>query len=532
MAKRDGVDVVVVGAGHNGLTCAAYLARAGLAVTVLERRSVVGGAAVTEEFHPGFRNSVAAYAVSLLHPKVIADLDLAGHGLRVVPRPMANFLPLPDGDHLAFHGEATRDTAEFARFSAADAEAYAGYARTLERLGGALRGLLLEAPPEVGGGLMDMLRAWRVGRRMGGLGVEALRDLADVMTMSAGAFLGRWFESQPIKALFAFDGMVGTMAGPWTPGTAYVLLHHALGEAGGRRGAWGHAMGGMGAVSDSLAGAARAAVARIEVDAPVAEIVVRAGRARGVRLADGRHIAARAVAANVNPKLLFGSLVDEAHLDADFARRMRHYRCRSGTLRMNVALGEAPEFACRPGDGAHLGAGIIMAPSLDYMDRALADAAGGWSRRPVIEMLVPSTIDDGLAPPGRHVASLFCQHFDPHLEGRTWDQARDQAARTVIDCVTEYAPNFGDAVIATQVLTPLDLERQFGLTGGDIFHGCMDAGQLYSLRPTAGYAAYAMPVAGLYLCGSGAHPGGGVSALPGHNAARRMLRRLRFGARP
>ena len=280
----------------------------------------------------------------------------------------------------------------------------------------------------------------------------------------------------------------------------------------------------MGAVSDASAGAARAAGADIEVEAPVAEVLVERGRARGVRLEDGRLIQARAVAANVNPKLLFTRLVDAAAVDADFLRRMEAYRCRSGTLRMNVALAELPDFTCLPGAGEHHGAGIVIAPSLDYMDRAFREARGGWSRRPVIEMVIPSTIDDTLAPPGRHVASLFCQHFDPDLGERSWDDARDQAAETVIDTVSEFAPNFRNAVIATQVLTPLDLEREFGLTGGDIFHGCLDLGQLYSLRPTLGFAAYRMPIEGLYLCGAGAHPGGGVSGAPGHNAARRILR--------
>ena len=379
--------------------------------------------------------------------------------------------------------------------------------------------------------MVDGLRAWAAGRRLKGLGIAGLRDLADIVTLSAADFLGRWFESDPVKALFAFDGVVGTMASPYTPGTAYVLLHHAMGQVNGRRGAWGHALGGMGAITGAMAKAAEAAGAEIEVEAPVAEVETRAGRATGVRLANGRRLTAPIVAAAINPKILFTRLVDPAAVDADFRGRMQRYRCRSGTLRMNVALSEAPDFACLPGPGDHLASGIVLAPGLDYMDAAYQDARGGWSRRPVIEMLVPSLLDDSLAPPGRHVASLFCQHFDPDLATGTWDDARDAAARTVIDTVTEFAPNFKASILGQQVLTPLDLEREFGLIGGDIFHGSLDLNQLYSLRPVLGHGAYRMPLDGLYLCGAGAHPGGGVSGAPGHNAAREILRDRRWPRR-
>lgn len=531
MAADATFDAVVIGAGHNGLVCAAYLARAGLSVKVVERREVVGGAAVTEEFHPGFQNSVCAYTVSLLESKVISDLRLADHGLRIVERPLANFLPLPDGRSLSLHGDLSRDRAEVAQFSAADGDALADYSATLDRLADVFRRFVLETPPEIGGTWIEGLRAWGAGRRLKGLGIAGLRDLADIATLSAADFLGRWFDSDPVKALFAFDGVVGTMASPYTPGTAYVLLHHAMGQVNGRRGAWGHALGGMGAISGAMAKAAEAAGAEIEVEAPVAEVETRDGRATAVRLVDGRRLRAPIIAAAVNPKLLFTRLVDPAVLDTDFQGRMQRYRCRSGTLRMNVALSEAPNFTCRPGIGDHLASGIVFAPGLDYMDAAFEDARGGWSRRPVIELLVPSLLDDSLAPPGHHVASLFCQHFDPDLASGTWDDARDAAADAVIDTVTEFAPNFKASILGRHVLTPLDLEREFGLTGGDIFHGSLDLNQLYSLRPVLGHGAYRMPIKGLYLCGAGAHPGGGVSGAPGHNAAREILRDRRWPRR-
>jgi phytoene dehydrogenase-like protein len=528
-------DVLIVGAGHNGLTCAAYLARAGLSVKVVERRSVVGGAAVTEEFHPGFRNSVASYTVSLLHPKIIADLDLGRHGLRIVERRAANFLPTPNGRYL-LAGEG-RTKQEIARFSTRDAERYDAFSREIETIADVLRGLVLEAPPNVVEGMSlrglgELLRAGALGRRLGRLTLDEQRSLLWLFTRSAQDYLDGWFEGDLVKALFGFDAVVGTYASPATPGTAYVLLHHAFGEVNGRKGAWGHAIGGMGAITQAMARAAREAGAEIEVDAPVAEVIVEAGRANGVVLEDGRALRARAVVANVNPKLLYTQLVPDSALPGPFLDRMRLWRCGSGTFRMNVALSQPPDFSALPGPGDHLTAGIILAPSLAYMDRAYQDARQfGWSREPIVEMLIPSTLDDMLAPPGQHVASLFCQHVAPELpDGRSWDEARDTVADLMVETVDRYAPGFKASVLGRQVLSPLDLERVFGLTGGDIFHGALSLDQLFSARPMLGHADYRGPLPGLYHCGAGAHPGGGVTGAPGHNAARAVARDLKGGA--
>lgn len=518
-------DAVVIGAGHNGLTCAGYLAGAGLKVKVVERRHVVGGAAVTEEFHPGFRNSVASYTVSLLNPKVIRDLDLHGHGLRIVERRLSNFLPLPDGNYLKIGAGRTEE--EVARFSSRDAEALPRYNAALEAIADVLRAVVLETPPNVAGGLPELFKALKLGNRLRGLDLVQQRDLLDLFTKSAGDYLDAWFESEPIKAAFGFDGVVGNFASPYTPGSAYVLLHHVFGEVNGKKGAWGHAIGGMGAITQAMARSARARGVDIETDAPVGEVIVEGGRAVGVVLEDGRSFRATAVVSNLNPKLLYEQLIDPSVLDADFRRRIAAWKCRSGTFRMNVALSRLPQFSCLPSDGVadHHTAGIVIAPSLAYMDRAWRDAVErGWSRQPIVEMLIPSTLDDSLAPPGAHVASLFCQQFDPHLsDGRSWDDCREEVADLIIDTVDAYAPGFKASVVGRQIMSPLDLERTFGLVGGDIVHGALSLDQLFSARPVLGHGNYRGPVPGLYMCGSGTHPGGGVTGAPGHNAAREIL---------
>jgi phytoene dehydrogenase-like protein len=521
-------DVVIIGAGHNGLTCAAYLAMAGLRVKVVERRKVVGGAAVTEEFVPGFRNSVAAYTVSLLNPQIVSDLKLAEHGLRIVERRAQNFLPAPDGSYLLTGEGRTADSV--GRLSRPDAETIGAFSQELEAIADVLRQLVLRAPPNIveGFGLGAMSEAFNAlgtANILRRLSLEQQRNLLDLFTRSAGEMLDERFESDLVKALFGFDAIVGNYASPYAAGSAYVMLHHAFGEVNGKKGVWGHAIGGMGAITQAMAQAARGHGAEIETDAAVREVIVEKDRACGVVLDNGATIRARYVAANVNPKLLYTRLVPAGALADDFLARIARWRNGSGTFRMNVALAALPSFTALPGEGDHLSAGIIIAPSLGYMDRAWRDACDhGWSRAPVVEMLIPSTLDDTLSPPGQHVASLFCQHVAPQLpDGKSWDDHRDEAADLMIATVDHYAPGFKDAVLGRQILSPLDLERQFGLLGGDIFHGALTLNQLFSARPMLGHADYRGPLAGLYHCGSGAHPGGGVTGAPGHNAAKAIL---------
>ena len=524
-------DVVIIGGGHNGLVCAFYLARAGLRVTLLERRAVVGGAAVTEEFHPGFRNSTASYTVSLLQPKIIADLKLYEHGLRIVERRMANFLPLPDGRYLAVGEGRTKE--QVAKFSARDAGRLDSYHQRLGAVSDLVRELMLETPPHMTGpgllaSLPELFKAGKLARRLGALDLAAQRDLLALLGRSAGDYLDDWFESDPIKAVYGFDGIVGNYASPYMAGSGYVLLHHLLGEVNGKRGAWGHAIGGMGAITQAMAKACAAQGVEVRLAAPVREVLVEKGRASGVVCENGETVRARAIISNLNPKLLFDKLVDPAVLPEDFRARMASYRMGSGTFRMNVALSELPRFACLAQAGDHLTAGIIIAPSLGYMDRAYHTARDkGWSENPVVEMLIPSTLDDTLAPQGAHVSSLFCQHVAPVLpDGASWNDHREEVADRMIATVDNYAPGFAASIIARQLFTPLDLERVFGLTSGDIMHGRLELDQLFAARPVLGHGNYRMPVPGLYLCGAGSHPGGGVTGAPGHNAAREVLKDL------
>jgi phytoene dehydrogenase-like protein len=536
-AHRGGrCDALIIGGGHNGLVCAAYLARAGLSVTVLERRPVVGGAAVTEEFHPGFRNSVAAYTVSLLNPRVIRDLELQAHGLRIVERRAANFLPTADGRYL-LTGEG-RTEQSVARFSTRDAARLTDYGRQLEAVADVLRDLVLTTPPNALQGswraaLPELIRAARVGDRLRRLDMPLRRELLALFAMSAGDYLDNWFESEPIKAVFGFDGVVGNYASPYSSGSAYVLLHHVFGEVNGKRGAWGHAIGGMGAITQAMARSARAHGALIRVETPVREVLVEGERAVGVITESGETLRAAAVISNLNPKLLYLSMFAPGTLPQEVTEHMSHWRCGSGTFRMNVALAELPDFTCLPGKALadHHTAGIIIAPTLAYMERAYFDARSyGWSHAPIVELVISSTLDDSLAPPGQHVASLFCQHVAPSLpDGQSWDAHREAVADLMIDTVNAHAPNFKAAVLGRQIMSPLDLERTFGLIGGDIGHGALSLDQLFSARPMLGYGNYRGPLQGLYMCGAGTHPGGGVSGAAGHNAAREILSDFRHG---
>ena len=522
------LDALIIGGGHNGLVCACYLAAKGLSVRVLERRNIVGGAAVTEEFHPGFRNSTASYTVSLLNPKVIRDLKLVEHGLRIAERPYSNFLPLNDTQFLKVGGGLAATQAEVAKFSKRDAENLPAYYAMLDRVAAVLKDLLLETPPNVGGSIADILQAWKVGKRFKKLNMAARRDVLDLFTKSAGDVLDSYFESDPIKACFGFDSVVGNFASPYTPGSAYVLLHHVFGEVNGKPGIWGHAIGGMGAITQAMAKEAIARGVEISIDAPVSRVLIKNGRASGVVLQDGTEVESRLVVSNLNPKLLFQQLLEPAAVDVEFNQRIAAYKCGSGTFRMNVALSELPRFSCHPEPGPHHASGIIMAPTLRYMEQAYFDARSfGWSKQPIVEILIPSVVDDSLAPKGQHVASLFCQHVSPTLpDGRSWDDHREEVADLMIATVTRFAPNFKASVIARQSHSPLDLERKFGLVGGDIFHGALSLDQLFSARPVLGYGDYRTPIKGLYQCGAGTHPGGGVTGIPGHNAAREILRDL------
>ena len=521
-------DVLIIGAGHNGLTCAAYLAMAGLRVKVVERRKVVGGAAVTEEFHPGFRNSVAAYTVSLLNPQIMADLKLADHGLRIVERRAQNFLPSPDGRYL-LTGEG-RTHQSVAKLSERDAASIDGFTRDLEEIADVLRAFVLRAPPNIVegfgvGSIREAFNALGTAGILNKLSLPQQRSLLDLFTRSAGEMLDETFESDLVKSLYGFDAIVGNYASPYAAGSAYVMLHHAFGEVNGKKGVWGHAIGGMGAITQAMAASARGHGVEIETEAGVREVIVERDRVAGIILENGETVRARYVASSVNPKLLYTRLLPAEALPADFLGRIKNWRNGSGTFRMNVALDALPSFTALPGAGDHLSAGIIIAPDLGYMDRAWQDArALGWSRAPVVEVLIPSTLDDTLCPPGQHVASLFCQHVAPELPGgKSWDDHRDEVADLMIATVDQYAPGFATSVIGRQILSPLDLERQFGLLGGDIFHGALTLNQLFSARPMLGHADYRGPLKGLYHCGSGAHPGGGVTGAPGHNAARVIL---------
>jgi phytoene dehydrogenase-like protein len=526
------LDAVIIGAGHNGLTCACYLAAAGLKVHIVERRAIVGGAAVTEEFHPGFRNSTASYTVSLLNPKVIRDLRLAEHGLRVVERPFSNFVPLADGRSLRFGGDLAATQAEVAKFSRRDAERLPAYYARLDRLADQLKQWVLQAPPEIGGrfvaeGWRDVVAAARLLLQFGRLPREGQRDLIDVFTKSAGDWLDSWFESEPLKGVLGWDSVVGNYASPYAPGSAYVLLHHCFGEVNGKAGRWGHAIGGMGAITQAMAAEAVARGVQISVGAPVARVLVEGGGAVGVELGSGELLRARAVVSSVNPKLLYQRLLQPEQLPAEFVEAIARYKCGSGSFRMNVALSELPDFSAAPASPMqpHHASGIVFEASLPYMDRAWRDAeAHGCSTAPIVEMLIPSVVDDTLAPPGMHVASLFCQHFKPDAD---WAALKPVAIDRIFDVVQRHCPNFRRSLIGFRALSPADLEAEFGLIGGDIFHGQLSLDQLFSMRPLMGYARYRGPLKGLYHCGSGAHPGGGVTGAPGHNAAREILRDLR-----
>ena len=521
-------DAVIVGGGHNGLVCAFYLANAGLKVKVLERRNIVGGAAVTEEFHPGFKNSTASYTVSLLNPSVIKDMELKENGLEIIKRPISNFLPISDSEFLKVGGSLEATQKQFRKFSNHDAEILPEYYRRIENVADVLRDLTTKTPLNLKGGYLNIAKTIfdlvPIARKTN----ELQEDLFNLFTKSAKDFLDSWFENDHIKACFGFDSIVGNYASPETPGSAYVLLHHVFGEVDGEKGAWGHAVGGMGSITQIMKDVCENKGVEISTNSSVEKIIIENNKAKGVILEDGSKILSDRVVSNLNPKLLFQRLVSENDVDPEYLRKILNYKCGSGTFRMNVALSELPDFKCLPGKdiSEHHKSGIVIAPSLSYMDQAYTDAKQfGWSRNPIVEMLIPSTVDSSLAPEGKHVASLFCQQFAPKLpENKSWHDEKENAANTIIETVNAFAPNFKESILGKSILSPLDLEEKLGLLGGDIMHGVMSLDQMWAARPVFNYGDYKTPIKNLFLCGSGTHPGGGVTGLPGKNSSREILK--------
>jgi phytoene dehydrogenase-like protein len=524
-----GFDAVIIGAGHNGLVTAAYLAQAGRRVLVLERRDLVGGCAVTEEVWAGYHVSTAAYLTSLLQDRIVRDLELVRFGYHVDAKDPAFFSPFPDGRYLFMWQDQRKTLEEIAKFSRRDAEAFPAYEEHLEKLSMFVESMLLTTPPDLPPRTAgDVLEYLKLAARMARLGRKELVGLVKIFTQSAADFLDEWFESPEVKVTLATDGVIGANGGPRSPGTAYILLHHCMGGVAGKRGLWGFVRGGMGAVTRAMADSARSRGATIRTNAAVERILVRGGRARGVVLDGGEEIAAPVVASNLDPVATFRRLLDEKDLDGDFASAVRRFRIEGTSLKMNLALSGLPDFRALPGaPGPQHRATMHICPSMDYVEHAWDDAKYGRpSARPLLEMTVPTMYDPSLAPPGKHIMGIFLQYAPYTLREANWDELREPFAERVLDVIEEYAPNIRSLIVDRQTLTPLDLERRFGLTGGNIFHGEMSLDQMFSMRPVAGWARYRTPVPGLYLCGSGAHPGGGVMGAPGYNAAREILKDL------
>jgi phytoene dehydrogenase-like protein len=520
-------DVVVIGGGHNGLVCAAYLARAGLSVTVVERRHVLGGAAVTEEVYPGFKYSVCSYAVSLLRPEIIRELQLARHGLALLPLD-GTFTPLADG-YLWRPEDPAAKHAEIAKHSRRDADAYADYGETMAVMAAFVKPLLGMIPPDLNAlDLRAILDALGLGRAFRQLGPRRQHLLVQLMTSSALDFVERWFESDPLKATLSASGIIGTFLGIRSPGTAYVLLHHYMGEIDGTFRSWGLPRGGTGAVSAAIASAATQAGAVLRTSSPVARVLIEQGAAAGVVLESGEEIRAKAVASSADLRVTFARLVGLEHLPSEFATIVRGFRFRGATAKVNLALDALPDFRSLPGPGPHLAGAISISPGTEYLERAYDDAKyGAPSRRPYLDVVIPSVTDPTVAPPGRHVMSCFVQYAPYALREGTWDDARREAlGDIVLDTLAEHAPGIRDRVLHRQVLTPLDLEREFGLSEGNIFHGELTTDQLFSMRPGPGWARYATPIRRLFLCGSSAHPGGGIMGAPGRNAAQVIRKAL------
>ncbi len=523
-------DAIIIGGGHNGLVHAAYLARAGKKVLVLERRHVLGGAAVTEEIFPGFKFSVASYVVSLLRPEIIRELDLPRHGFEVLPLD-GTFTPMPNGDYLWRMNDHQKTRREIARHSRLDAEAYDEFGQAMVRLCRFVKPLLSMIPPDPTRlNLRDLRNLLSFGRRFRALDDFDKYIQIQLMTRSAVDFLDPWFETDVLKATMSASGIIGTFLGIRSPGTAYVLLHHYMGEIDGVFRAWGLPRGGTGAISNAIAGAAREAGAEIRTQAPVARILLKNGQARGVVLENGDEILADVVSSSVDCRLTFLQLIEPGHLPEEFLAEVRRYKFRGSSGKVNLALDALPNLTCRPGAGPHLRGAISISPSTEYMERAYDDAKyGRFSRRPYIDIVIPSLTDPSVAPPGKHVMSCFVQYAPYKLKEGTWDEKREEFGDTVIDTIAEYAPNLKNIILGRQVLTPLDMEREWGLSEGNIFQGELSLEQIFFLRPVAGWAQYRTPIKNLYLCGSATHPGGGIMGAPGRLAAFELLKDWKKG---
>jgi len=518
-------DCIVIGGGHNGLVNAAYLARAGKRVLVLERRHVLGGAAVTEEVFPGFKFSVCSYVVSLLRPEIIRELDLPRHGLEILPLD-GTFTPMPSGDYLWRVNDHAKTRREIARHSKLDAEAYDEYGKAMVEMAHFVKPIMNMTPPDPASlnpkGLMELLT---MGRRFQKLSGEDKYNQVQLMTMSAVDFLDQWFETDVLKATMSASGIIGTFLGVRSPGTAYVLLHHYMGEIDGAFRSWGLSRGGTGAISNAIADAAREAGAEIRTETPIAKIILKNGQAKGVVLENGDEIYADIISSSVDPRLTFMKMVGEEHLPEDFVDDIKRYKFRGSSGKVNLALDALPNFTALPGAGPHLRGAVSISPSVDYMERAYDDAKyGRYSRRPYIDIVIPTLTDPSIAPPGKHVMSCFVQYAPYNLKEGAWDEKREEFGDNVIDTIAEHAPNIRDIILHRQVLTPLDLEREFGLSEGNIFQGELTLEQLFFLRPAPGWAQYRSPIKNLFMCGSATHPGGGIMGASGRNAAMVILK--------
>ena len=518
-------DAIIIGGGHNGLTTAAYLAKAGKKVLVLERRHLVGGAAVTEEIYPGFKYSVCSYVVSLLRPEVIRELDLPKYDLEIIPLD-STFSPLPDGNYLARWGDHAKTRREIARHSTSDADAYEQYGQLMIQMAMAVKPLLGIIPPEpTSWNPKDLFGLASVGNHFRNLGEKLFYSLTKLMTMSSADFLEEWFDTEVLKATMSASGIIGTFMGPRSPGTAYVLLHHYMGELDGAFRSWGFVRGGMGNISRVIADAARHFSAEIRTSAGVDHVLIKSGRAYGVVLGSGEEIHANTIVYSVDPKRTFLKMVDRQQLSPEFFNQVSNFKIRGSSAKVNLSLDTLPNFSCLPGNGPHLAGAISISPSIDYIERAYDDAKyGDYSRRPYLDVIIPSTLDPSMAPPGKHVMSIFVQYAPYHLKSGNWPERREALGDTVIDTLNEYAPNLKDIILHRQVVTPWDLEHEFGLTEGNIFQGELTLDQLFFLRPLPGWAKYRTPIKNLYMCGACTHPGGGVMAASGRLAALEILK--------